>query len=85
MWPVHIANNKLGWAIVNDIMRITVMFNYMDWYVDPALGGTLIDNYNSVNAPGQQGTSSRTTNANQYLNELYNGPFVSGVSQEGPQ
>lgn len=41
MYPVQIFETKLGWGLVQDIMRVSVMFTYQDWYFDSNAGGTL--------------------------------------------
>lgn len=76
MWPMHITNTKLGWAIINDIMKITVVFNYTDWYIDTSQSGTLISTYKALSNAGQQ--SGQTNAVNTYLNDLWTNSFNSG-------
>jgi len=39
MFPVQIAETKLAWGL-RDVMRISVIFNYMDWYGQENMVGT---------------------------------------------
>lgn len=48
MFPVQIFETKLGWGLVQDIMRISVMFTYQDWYFDSQSGGTLFSGNPSI-------------------------------------
>ena len=42
MFPIDIPHIKLGWGIIQDVMRATVVFSFTDKYIDTDLGGSLI-------------------------------------------
>ena len=56
MFPVQLFETKLGWALIQDIMRVSVMFTYQDWYIDANAGGTLVDQATTFNNQGLIGT-----------------------------
>ena len=47
MYPIHIPEIKMGWALTQDVMRVTVIFTFMDWYIisgDPDNPGAVQNN-----------------------------------------
>lgn len=54
MFPIHIPEMKIGWAIKNDIQRFRVIFSFTDWYTDWTQGGTLVDQVTQIAQQGQQ-------------------------------
>jgi hypothetical protein len=70
MWPIHMPNVKLGWAIINDVMRVTVMFAYTDWYVDTSLPGTLITQNQGISNQGQQSQATQTYTGSFWNNNI---------------
>ena len=78
MYPIHIPEIKMGWALTQDIMRVTVIFAFNDWYIisgDP-------DNPGAVqNDPINNGGTGLGTNPNGPNNPGIGG---SGTNINGP-
>ena len=47
MYPINIPEIKMGWSLTQDIMRVTVIFTFVDWYIvngDPDDPGSTQEN-----------------------------------------
>jgi hypothetical protein len=51
MYPIDMPHIKLGWAITNDVKKLTVIFTFMDKYLDLNAGGTYQDASGLQDAP----------------------------------
>lgn len=60
-FPKSIAETKLAWDVVNDIMRVTVIFSYADWYLLNSQESRLIGGI--VNNTGPGGSSDAISQA----------------------